>query len=95
MFEHLDDLVKERGRPFETYKEAADYGQEYLKQLAKDRRRKNKGAAEPLHQTIQEKISKQRPDLAIDYIGEYRLIHFPIPTDRARSPIRDKLRASR
>ena len=71
MFEHLDMCVKERGRPFETYKEAADYGQEHLKQLGEQRHKeskgkgKDKGAAIPTLQTIQEKISKQRPDLVI------------------------------
>ena len=65
MFDYLDTLVKERGKPFETYTEAADYGLEFIKQLAEARRKEGKGAALPEPKSIQEKISDRRPDLVI------------------------------
>ena len=65
MFAHLEGLVKQHGKPFVTFTEAARYGFEFLKQLAKQRRKQDRGAAVPTLKTIQEKIADQRPDLVV------------------------------
>jgi hypothetical protein len=71
MFGHLDTVVKEErgGAPFDSYVQAAHVGQGFLKDLAKIRRKEDKGTAIPTIDTIREKISNQRPDLVAGNCG--------------------------
>ena len=61
MFEHLDELVQQRGKAFASFTEAADDGLEFLNTLAKQRRKTGRGGATPTAKTIQEKSAIAGP----------------------------------
>ena len=63
MFAHLENLVRERGRPFETYAQAAGQGSDFLEAITEERGKEGRGTPTQPFRPSRRKSAKNGPIL--------------------------------